>query len=135
MSNKIDLSRLPPFGVVYVTSDSWVSFEDLKTSLFEFPYSATNEVVSFALEHHKKLEEKYSLLFLNLNDESSQRLHQKILDEYVGSNNILYIVDAFEAPEVFGAFAVKQAPTLITSHVKFFVTDDYLPSIYSKLGL
>jgi len=124
------------FGIknlVVVTSDNWVSYEDLLECVKNNDLS--NATISHALSQHKKDETKYGLLFLNLRDRASQHLYSKVMHKYQMSDNTypLYIIDSFESPELFGTFNVKVAPTLIVSHLKFFVTKDYLPSIYSEL--
>jgi len=120
-------------NLIWVTSDNWISYSDLLERVKSNDLS--NATISHALSQHKKDETKYGLLFLNLRDRSSQNLMSKIMHRYQMSDNTypLYIVDSFESPELFGTFNVKVAPTLIVSHMKFFVTKDYLPSIYSEL--
>jgi hypothetical protein len=120
-------------NLTWVTSDNWVSYEDLLECVKNNDLS--NATISHALSQHKKDETKYGLLFLNLRDRSSQHLMSKIQHRYQMSEDTypLYIIDSFENPELFGTFNVKIAPTLIVSHLKFFVTKDYLPSIYSEL--
>jgi len=120
-------------NLIWVTSDNWISYSDLLERVKSNDLS--NATISHALSQHKKDETKYGLLFLNLRDRSSQHLMSKIMHRYQMSDNTypLYIVDSFESPELFGTFNVKVAPTLIVSHMKFFVTKDYLPSIYSEL--
>jgi len=120
-------------NLIWVTSDNWISYSDLLERVKSNDLS--NATISHALSQHKKDETKYGLLFLNLRDRSSQHLMSKIMHRYQMSDNTypLYIIDSFESPELFGTFNVKVAPTLIVSHMKFFVTKDYLPSIYSEL--
>ena len=120
-------------NLIWVTSDNWISYSDLLERVKSNDLS--NATISHALSQHKKDETKYGLLFLNLRDRSSQHLMSKIMHRYQMSDNTypLYIIDSFENPELFGTFNVKVAPTLIVSHMKFFVTKDYLPSIYSEL--
>ena len=120
-------------NLIWVTSDNWVSYSDLLERVKSNDLS--NATISHALSQHKKDETKYGLLFLNLRDRSSQNLMSKLMHRYQMSDNTypLYIIDSFENPELFGTFNVKVAPTLIVSHMKFFVTKDYLPSIYSEL--
>ena len=131
----IDLDK-GSFGIknlVIVTSDNWVSYSDLLECVKNNDLS--NATISHALSQHKKEETKYGLLFLNLRDRASQHLYSKIMHRYQMSDDTypLYIIDSFESPELFGTFNVKVAPTLIVSHLKFFVSKDYLPSIYSEL--
>ena len=120
-------------NLTWVTSDNWVSYEDLLECVKNNDLS--NATISHALSQHKKDETKYGLLFLNLRDKPSQLLYSKVSHKYLMSEDTypLYIIDSFENPELFGTFNVKIAPTLIVSHLKFFVTKDYLPSIYSEL--
>lgn len=135
-TNRVDLSSQPRDGITIVTSDSWLTFEDLKAKVSEWNHTYDNETIEFALSYHRDREEKYGLLFINLNDKESQVLYEKILNEYDPEKYFpIYIIDTFECPEIFLSFSVKKAPTLITSFVKFFITEDYLPIIYSKLGL
>ena len=131
----IDL-QVGSFGIknlAIVTSDNWVSYADLLECVKSNDLS--NATITHALSQHKKDETKYGLLFLNLRDRASQHLYSKIMHRYQMSDDTypLYIIDSFESPELFGTFNVKVAPTLIVSHLKFFVTKDYLPSIYSEL--
>jgi len=135
MQQTIDLDK-GSFGIrnlAVVTSDNWVSYSDLLECVKSNDLS--NATISHALSQHKKDETKYGLLFLNLRDSVSQHLYSKIMHRYQMSDDTypLYIIDSFESPELFGTFNVKVAPTLIVSHLKFFVTKDYLPSIYSEL--
>ena len=120
-------------NITWVTSDNWVSYEELLECIKNNDLS--NATISHALSQHKKDESKYGLLFLNFSDRSSQHLMSKIQHTYQNSSDTypLYIISSFECPELFGTFNVKVAPTLIVSHTKFFVTKDYLPSIYSEL--
>ena len=133
----IDL-QVGSFGIknlAIVTSDNWVSYADLLECVKSNDLS--NATITHALSQHKKDETKYGLLFLNLRDRASQHLYSKIMHRYQMSDDTypLYIIDSFESPELFGTFNVKVAPTLIVSHLKFFVTKDYLPSIYSELRI
>jgi len=120
-------------NLTWVTSDNWVTYEELLERVKANDLS--NYTITHALSQHKKEETKYGLLFLNLRDRSSQLLYNKVNNKYLRSEDTypLYIIDSFENPELFGTFNVKIAPTLIVSHLKFFVTKDYLPSIYSEL--
>jgi len=120
-------------NLIWVTSDNWISYSDLLERVKSNDLS--NATISHALSQHKKDETKYGLLFVNLRDKSSQHLMSKLMHRYQMSEDTypLYIIDSFENPELFGTFNVKVAPTLIVSHMKFFVTKDYLPSIYSEL--
>jgi len=129
--NSAELVEVP--NVTWVTSDSWVSYSDLLECVKNNDLS--NATISHALTQHKKDESKYGLLFLNLFDEPCERLLNKIQTHYQRNEDTypLYIISSFECPELFATFNVKVAPTLIVSHTKFFVTKDYLPSIYSEL--
>ena len=120
-------------NLIWVTSDNWVTYSELLECVKNNDLS--NATINHALSQHKKDETKYGLLFLNLRDRSSQHLMSKLQHRYQMSQDTypLYIIDSFESPELFGTFNVKIAPTLIISHLKFFVTKDYLPSIYSEL--
>jgi len=120
-------------NLTWVTSDNWVTYSELLECVKNNDLS--NYTITHALSQHKKDETKYGLLFLNLRDKASQHLMSKIQHRYQMSEDTypLYIIDSFENPELFGTFNVKIAPTLIVSHLKFFVTKDYLPSIYSEL--
>lgn len=129
-----NLGKLQNVAVV-VTSDSWVSFKELK-ALIENKGPIVNQTISFALSHHKKLNESYGILYTNLSDKSSQALIKAIEKSYNPDENFtLYIVDSFECPEMFSVFDVKTAPTLVISYGTFFFNETYLPNIYAKLGL
>lgn len=130
-SKSAELIEVP--YLTWVTSDNWVTYSELLECYKSNDLS--NATISHALTQHKKDESKYGLLFLNLFDKPCERLLEKILHRYQMSEDTypLYIISSFECPELFATFNVKVAPTLIVSHVKFFVTKDYLPSIYSEL--
>ena len=126
-----ELVEIP--NLTWVTSDNWVTYSELLECVKNNDLS--NATISHALTQHKKDESKYGLLFLNLFDRPCQHLMSKIQHRYQMNEDTypLYIISSFECPELFATFNVKVAPTLIVSHTKFFVTKDYLPSIYSEL--
>ena len=126
-----ELPSIP--NLTWVTSDNWVTYSELLECVKANDLS--NATISHALTQHKKDESKYGLLFLNLFDKPCERLLDKIQIHYQMQEDRypLYIISSFECPELFATFNVKVAPTLIVSHTKFFVTKDYLPSIYSEL--
>ena len=127
----LDSTSIP--NLIWVTSDSWITYSELLECVKNNDLS--NATITHALSQHKKEGSKYGLLFLNFSDRSSQHLMSKIQHRYQMNSDTypLYIISSFECPELFATFNVKVAPTLIVSHTKFFITKDYLPSIYSEL--
>ena len=87
---------------------------------------------------HKEKEQNFHIVFINTLDPSraSSLFWENLKNNYKGDEYV-YVIDSWEFPHssLFKNFNVNTTPKLVTSFIKFFVEEDYLPNIYTKLGL
>ena len=92
------------------------------------------------LTNQKNNKRSFSVLFISLWDDTSQKL-MAALDNAFGESERgepLYIVDSFEMPDAFSRdefFGTRTVPQLVQVRKDFTSEDDYLPVVIKKLRL
>lgn len=86
------------------------------------------------LEENKSLERQFHILFTSPFDPWSQYLRDQVEENY-SLEEPIYIVDSFETPDIFSDFGITTPFALVSSHIKYFTEEAYLPSIYTKLEI
>ena len=91
------------------------------------------------LKHQKKSKEGITLLFTSLWDAPSQRLLQKLENQYgeepIEGGEPLYVLNSFDMPHSFVIFNTTVTPHLVHIERKSVKSFDYLPYVYRRLGL
>jgi hypothetical protein len=114
--------------------------EELVRKFFLLPSDTDDSFLDKLFSEHKENGEVFHILFINTNsfdhDPWTKAFWDVLINNYSGSEPV-YIIDAWECPNsgAWKSFKVSTTPKLVTSFVKFFVEEEYLPNIYTKLGL
>jgi len=89
------------------------------------------------LKQQKRTQERCKLLFTSLWDSPSDTLISKLKERYGESDRgePVYIINSFYMPHSFVIFSTTKIPHLIKLGDQDDISEDYLPSIYRKLGL
>jgi len=89
------------------------------------------------LKLQKKESRRVRILFISLWDEHCSTLVSKLKDNEENSSKKypLYVVDTYNMPHSFVIYGTNKIPQLVTLDKYKVNQEDYLPRIYSKLGI
>tara|TARA_E500000318_G_C3453583_1_gene169793 strand:+ start:61 stop:384 length:324 start_codon:yes stop_codon:yes gene_type:complete len=89
--------------------------------------------LSKVIKTHKRSKEDFSILFVSLWDENSEKLMVKLYESSEEKAKTLYIVDSFNMPHSFVIYNTKVVPALVNVSKDNTEVIDYLPKVYECL--
>ena len=89
--------------------------------------------LSKVIKTHKKSKEDFSILFVSLWDENSEKLLSKLYESSQEEAEKIYIVDSFNMPHSFVIYNTNVVPALVNVKKENTEVIDYLPKVYEYL--
>lgn len=98
--------------------------------------SKENEIYRIIKEQRKN-KSHVRILFTSIWDNEQNAICAELRDSVLERTDSvdLYVVDSFSCPHAFVIFRIGRTPTLVTLNEEKVTVEDYVPMIYSELGI
>ncbi len=110
--------------------------QQLEPKKYKTVFVSRENEVNKILREQRKTKSNVRILFTSIWDQDNDiclDLRDKVLEREDPTD--LYVVDSFSVPHSFVIFKIAKTPALVSLRKEKVVVEDYVPKIYSELGV